>query len=127
MGTAGAGGGRGRNLAEIRGQEIRLEPDVQETRAGDFERVGDVREEWLDGDLDPFGHLARLGLQRAGQRHGRVALVIAELRVARGAQGRIRLLRRRAGDLGDRGSEPLGQEVLEAIVFHGELRIANSE
>jgi hypothetical protein len=73
-------------LARMRGLErggdrFALEPKVQETRAGDLHRAAPR------GNIEPgediLSKLARVKLPFLGESHQRIALVIAELRVAR--------------------------------------------
>ncbi len=124
-GNVGADLGRW-NARQVCGQEFRFESNVKEPRAGDLERLGEVSNLRGDRGFDPFRHVARLAAERPGQRQGRVALVIAELRVTRGPHARVR----RRGGVCDRGNgrgEVLAQTLLQAHELHGALRTARGE
>ena len=87
-----------RSLKRLR-DGLRLEAEVQETGPGDLDLLAPPAHIELRQHVG--GELARVQLARLGQRHERVRLVIAELRIRTGAdeQGR----RARVGQDGNDG------------------------
>ena len=108
-----------RGSLERAGQRGIFQPEIQEARAGDFHLLANF------GDIEfgqhVGGELARIHFPRLGQRHERVALVIAELRVrARTDQNR--------GDVGVRQDRADGGLQLQFDLFvrqHGNYLITN--